>query len=261
MYVVSRLAFDDVPPNTLGLVRLLVGVPALLIVLRRLPRLLDLRLVVLGTVLAATLVLQFWGTRLAGAAAGSLLTLATPVFVAVLAPVLLHEEARARQWAGIAIALAGAVAVSGPAGGGSPAGDALLLASALTWALFTVLGARVVRERGPLEVTAGAAAWAMPPMVVASMVELLAGAPFHPRPASILAALYLGLGATALAWWAWYKGVQRLPAARSAVLFLLQPIVGIGLSFPVFGLRPTLPFAAGTTLVVAGTVLAGRGRA
>jgi len=50
--------------------------------------------------------------ELAGAAAGSLLTLLTPVFVAALAPLFLQERTRWRQWAGIAIALATVAAVA-----------------------------------------------------------------------------------------------------------------------------------------------------
>src|SRR5919108_944071 len=108
MYVVSRLAFSDVPPVTLGLLRLVVGLLALGGALRRLPPLADRRIVLLGVVLAATLMLQFWGTFLAGAAAGSLLTLTTPVFVALLAPVVLRERTHLRQWLAIALALVGA---------------------------------------------------------------------------------------------------------------------------------------------------------
>jgi drug/metabolite transporter (DMT)-like permease len=256
MYVVSRLAFSDVPPITLGLVRLVIGAFALWAVLRRAPPLRDRAFALLGLILAVTLVVQFWGTDLAGAAAGSLLTLTTPVFVALLAPVLLGEPTRPRQWAGIALALAGAVLVSGPSRGGSLLGDVLLLMSALTWALFTVAGAPRVRELGALTVTAGASAWAIPFMLPGMAWELLSGHRLQLTQGAVLSALYLGLFATALAWWAWYRGVERLPAATSGVAFLLQPVFGVGLSIPVFGLRPGPGFAAGSVLVAVGTLVA-----
>src|SRR5438067_7584265 len=109
MYVVSRLAFSDVPPITLGLARLLIGVVVLAAALRRLPPLRERRIALLGLILAVTLMLQFWGTDLAGAAAGSLLTLTTPVFVALIAPFILREPTLSHQWLGIGLALAGAV--------------------------------------------------------------------------------------------------------------------------------------------------------
>src|ERR671936_390248 len=175
MYVVSRLAFSDVPPVTLGLLRLVVGLLALGGALRRLPPLADRRIVLLGVVLAATLMVQFWGTDLAGAAAGSLLTLTTPVFVAMMAPFLLGEPTRPLQWAGIALAFAGAVLISGPARGDSLLGDVLLVCSSVTWAAFTVIGARPVREVGALRVTTAASVWAIPFMLPGVAWELLSG--------------------------------------------------------------------------------------
>ena len=263
MYVVSRLAFSDVPPVTLGLARLLIGLALLVAVLRRPPPLGDRRMPLLGAVLAATLMLQFWGTDLAGAAAGSLLTLTTPVFVALFAPSLLGERTRARQWAGIAVAVAGAALVAGAGGGNggrSLAGDLLLLASAAAWALFTVAGAAPVRRLGALPVTAGASAWAVPFMVPGAGLEAFRGLIPHLTAGSALAVLYLGVGATAVAWWAWYRGVERLPAATAAAFFLVQPVVGVALSVPVFGLRPGPGLLAGGALVAAGILVTAAGK-
>ena len=256
MYVVSRLTFDSIPPITLGLLRLLIGVAVLGLVLRRLPLLRDRRLAGLGALLAATLMLQFWGTDLAGAAAGSLLTLLTPVFVAVMAPLFLLERTRGRQWAGIAIALVGAVVVSGGGTGASLLGDLLLVGASLTWAAYTVLGAPLVRKLGALEITTGASLWALPMMIPGTLLELAGGAHLAFTAAGLLGALYLGVFATALAWWAWYRGVERLPAVTTAVFFLAQPVVGIALSIPIFHFPLTLGFAAGSLLVVLGMLLA-----
>jgi drug/metabolite transporter (DMT)-like permease len=256
MYVVSRLTFDSIPPITLGLLRLLIGVAVLGLVLRRVPHLRDRRLAGLGALLAATLMLQFWGTDLAGAAAGSLLTLLTPVFVAVLAPLVLQERTGWRQWTGIAIALVGALVVSGGSTGASLLGDVLLLGASVTWAAYTVLGAPLVRKLGALEITTGASLWALPMMIPGTVVELTGGAHLALTGAGLLGALYLGVFATALAWWAWYRGVERLPAVTAAVFFLAQPVVGIALSIPIFHFPVTPGFAGGSLLVVIGMLLA-----
>jgi len=256
MYVVSRLTFDAIPPITLGLLRLLIGVAVLALVLRRLPLLRDLRIAGLGALLAGTLMLQFWGTYLAGAAAGSLLTLLTPIFVAVLAPLVLKESTRLRQWLGIVVALAGATIISGGATGGSLLGDLFLVGASLTWGAYTVLGAPLVRRLGALEITAGASLWAIPMMVPGTLIELAAGRPLLLTGAALLGALYLGVFATALAWWAWYRGVERLPAVTVAVFFLAQPVVGVALSIPIFHFPLTLGFLGGSALVVVGMLLA-----
>jgi len=87
-------------------------------------------------------------------------------------------------------------------------------------------------------------------------VELLAGNHLALTGAAVLGALYLGVFATALAWWAWYRGVERLPAVTASVFFLAQPVVGIALSIPIFHFPLTLGFAAGSILVVLGMLLA-----
>jgi drug/metabolite transporter (DMT)-like permease len=259
LYVVSQLAFaDHVPPATLSVLRLGLGVLALALALRRLPNLRDFRLAGLGILVAATLVVQSYGTLLSGAATGSLLTLLTPVFVALLAPVALREPTRPLQWLGIALGVAGAAVVIGPAGAGSLVGDVLLIAASLTWAAFTVFGAPLVRDRGALEVTTAASAWGLPLMLGAAAVELALGTRVHVSGGGALMIVYLGLGATALGWWAWYRGVERAPAASAAVPFLLQPVVGVGLAAAFLGARPGPAFVVGAVLVAAGMLVASR---
>jgi drug/metabolite transporter (DMT)-like permease len=262
LYVVSQLAFGNhLAPATLSLARLVIGVVALLVAMRAWPRLREARVAWLGAILAVTLVIQSVGTYLSGAATGSLLTLMTPVFVALLAPAVLQEKTRATQWLGIALGVAGAAIVIGPAGAGSLPGDLLLVLSSLTWAAFTVFGGALVRARGALPVVAAAASWAVPFMVVAAAVELALGARPSVNLAGAAEILYLGLGATALGWWAWYRGVEGGPAAAVAVPFLLQPVVGVGLSALFLGAHLSLAFALGSALVAAGMVVASRGSA
>jgi drug/metabolite transporter (DMT)-like permease len=67
--------------------------------------------------------------------------------------------------------------------------------------------------------------------------------------------LYLSLGATALAWWLWYRGIARLEAGVAAVFFFAQPVVG-GLLSGVL-LHEALPggFWLGGAVLAAGVLL------
>ena len=255
MYVVSRASFDAIPPITLGLLRVIIGGLTLWLALRLTARRQPAparsgtgaqasgagaiagdqwRFLLLGGTLAATIITQFWGTALASAHDGALLTTMTPVFVAPLAWALLGERPGWRVVGGTLLALVGVVIVvaSNVSGGGSAAsgssllGDALLLISALCWALFTVLGAPVVRRRSALVASAYATLWSI--LLLAPFVPFeLARQPIGAMtPALVLAVLYLGWGATSLAWFLWYKGVERLDAAVAAVFFFAQPLVG-----------------------------------
>jgi drug/metabolite transporter (DMT)-like permease len=257
LYFVSQLAFGNhLPPATLSLARLAIGVGALLLALRAIPPWRERRVALLGAIVAVTLLVQAFGTYLSGAATGSLLTLSTPVFVALMAPFVLREPAHLTQWVGIGLGITGAAIVIGPAGAGSLLGDVLLVLASLTWAAYTVIGGGLVRERGALAVTTASAAWALPFVLAAAGVELALGARPAINAAGLAEVLYLGLGATALGWWAWYRGVEGAPAAAAAVPFLLQPVVGVALSTLFLGARLTPAFALGSGLVAAGMLVA-----
>ena len=217
------------------------------------------RFLLLGGTLAATIITQFWGTALASAHDGALLTTITPVFVVPIAWLVLRERPGWRVLAGSALALAGVVIVvasQGGALGSSLLGDALLLISALCWALFTVLGAPIVRRRSALVASTYATLWSI--LLLAPFVPFeLAQRPLGTLTlGTVLAVLYLGWGATALAWFLWYTGVERLAASVAAIFFFAQPLVG-GLLSALF-LGETLPsgFWLGGAVLAAGIVLA-----
>ncbi len=278
MYVVSKGSFDAIPPITLGLLRVIIGGLTLWLVLRLTARRAAQRgaaaasgpapgdawrFLLLGGTLAGTIITQFWGTALASAHDGALLTTMTPVFVVPIAWVMLGERPNWRVLAGTALALAGVViVVAANVGGGSAAlhssllGDALLLISALCWALFTVLGAPIVRRRSALVASTYATLWCillLLPFVPLELAQRPIGAI---TPGLVLAVLYLGWGATSLAWFLWYKGVERLDAAVAAVFFFAQPLVG-GLLSALF-LHETLApaFWLGGAVLAVGIVLA-----
>ncbi len=252
MYVVSRASFGQLPPITLGALRVIVGGGTLALALavftrrgkshpnepwtewRRQDR---IRAFVLGALVAATIVTQFLGTDLASAHDGALLTTVTPVFVVPLAWLLLGERPGFRVVGGMLLALAGVALVvatqssgdASSAGGVPLLGDALLLASALAWALFTVVGAPLARRFSALTASTAATLWSIPMLVPLAALELAlrpGGPDLSFSWGEVGAVLYLGWGATALAWLLWYRGVARLPAGIAAIYFFAQPVVG-----------------------------------
>ena len=262
MYVVSKYGFSAVPPLAAGFARCAIGGAALLVALRLVggnaaypqaqrmgPR--------LGFWVALTIVVQFLGTDLADAHLGALVTSASPLATIVLGALLLNERPSTLQLAGIAVAAIGFVAVIG---GGSALdahgrwGILLLLISAVTWAVYTVAGAPAVRSEGALPVSAWAAAWGclflIPPAIIESFFRHTT---FDLRALGVV--LYLGLGATALAWYLWYKGVERLPAWLVSLFFFVQPVVGSLLGALWLGERLTRNFLAGGALVLVGVAL------
>jgi drug/metabolite transporter (DMT)-like permease len=217
------------------------------------------RFILLGGTLTATLITQFWGTALASAHDGALLTTMTPVFVVPIAWLVLRERPGWRVLVGMGLALAGVVIVVGTdLGGGSATllGDALLLISALAWALFTVLGAPLVRRLSALVTSTYATLWCIVllfPFVVIELTRVSIGTITW---GLVLAVLYLGWGATALAWFLWYKGVERLDAAVAAIFFFAQPLVGGLLSALFLGETLSSGFWLGGVVLAGGILLA-----
>jgi drug/metabolite transporter (DMT)-like permease len=276
LYVVSAGTFDKVPPITLNVLRLAVGLGVLLVALRgrigwgAAPL---GRVLVAGIVVAATMLLQFGGTSLTGAAEGAILTTTTPAFVLVFGALLEGERVRRLAWVGVLVALAGvavlalrsagtagpAVTGAGPAGLGADAGtasrlvgDLMLVGAAATWALFSSLGRPLVAAVGAFRAIVQATVVGL--VLLLPLVPLeLAGRPLPPvEPATIGAVLYLGIGATALAWSLWYRGYAAAPPAVSAAAFFAQPIVGATLGVLVLGERLGPAFVAGSALIALG---------
>ena len=262
MYVVSKDTFSRVPPVTLGALRLVVAGAALSLLLRRRgrfrwPR--DPRLVLAGVLLAGTMVVQFVGTDLATASEGALLTTTTPLFIVPLGWAFLSERPRWPTLAGILIGLAGVIlAVRGGLElDATLLGPALLLLSALGWAGYTIASAPVARTEGPLIAVTWASLIALPLVGLLSLTE--AGrwnAEALTEPTTVAAIAYLGLGASAAAWYLWNRGVAELPAAVAGAFFFLQPAVGGLLAWPILGERPTGRFIAGAVLIMAGVLVA-----
>jgi drug/metabolite transporter (DMT)-like permease len=221
------------------------------------------RFILLGGTLTATLITQFWGTALASAHDGALLTTMTPVFVVPIAWLVLRERPGWRVLAGMGLALVGVVVVVGTnLGGGSTTllGDALLLISALAWALFTVLGAPLVRRLSALVTSTYATLWCIPLLLPFVIIELTQRSIGTITLGLVLAVLYLGWGATALAWFLWYKGVEHLDAAVAAIFFFAQPVVGGLLSALFLGESLSSGFWLGGAVLAGGILLASMGK-
>ena len=252
MYVVSAETFAAIPPATLGLLRLLLGVGALatFALLRgeslgwaNAPKGVVLRA---GVAVAASILLQFAGTALTSAVEGSIVTMATPVFVLIFGRLLEGIRVPRQAWLGIALAAVGvavlALRSSGAEGLAADAsasrllGIAMLIGGGAAWALFSSLGRPIVAAvgaRNAVTLSAGLAIPMMLPFVVAELavggIDLAAAT----TPSTLLAVLYLGVGATSIGWSCWYRGYAAAPPRLSAGVLFLQPLVaaalGVGL--------------------------------
>ncbi len=268
MYVVSDAVLDVVPPATLVLLRYVIALPILWLAFRAShtrgiqrvdwPRLALTAFVGFGVSLLA----QFAGTKFSTAAAGALITSATPAFIVLFAWWILRERAASRQWLGLGIATLGVLIVS--LVGVQPAtdeatnpllGNLLLIVAAVTWALYSVLVKLSSEQYSALAITLMVTAFGIPMIAPVAALELKTQTIGTITPAVILGILYIGIGATAIAFFLWNKSFQLLDAASASLFFFAQPVVGILLSAIFRGEKLGWSFLAGGALILLGGLL------
>ncbi len=185
-----------------------------------------------------------------------------PLFIALLARLVLGERLRPRQWAGMAGGLLGSFAVVTQGGlGGGPllsaggVGDLMVLESAAAWAAYSVAGKGLLQRYPPIAVSAYGMAMGM---VVVVPVWLAAGGAAelaHLTARGWAAILFLGSCGTALAYLMWYRAMQRRPAGVVGAYMFLQPLVATSLSRLLLGEKLTIPTIAGGLMILGGVYL------
>jgi O-acetylserine/cysteine efflux transporter len=202
-----------------------------------------------------SVVLQNAGITRTSVTHAALLIGAAPVLVAIIAALWHRTVARPVAWAGFAVSLAGVGLIAGGRGGGATTGgDALVLASLLLSATFTVAQGRLLSNRDPMAVTAaqflGAAIAALPFAVATE------GIPTAPTgPGTVLAAAGLAVGGTLLPFTLFAYGQSRVSAELAGAFLNLEPLVG-AVAGAVFFADPTGPAqVTGAAAIIVGIAL------
>ncbi len=237
----SKLALTWLPPGWLTAVRFSASAAILLAVAgrrdaSRLRRACSPAVLTSGAVgYGGSVILQNAGVARTSVSQAALLIGAAPVLVAIIAALWHRSVARPLAWAGFAVSLAGVgVVAGGRAGGASPAGDGLVLASLLLSAAFTVAQARLLRGRDPVALTAvqfaGAALASLP---FAMLTEHAPAAPAS--PAAVAATAALVAAGTLVPFTLFAYGQSRVSAEAAGAFLNLEPLVGTVAGVVIFG--------------------------
>jgi drug/metabolite transporter (DMT)-like permease len=261
----TKLALDSFGPFTLAAARMVLAAMLFVAVLqpdslRRVPIRDGLKMAGLGVIgFAGVQMLQALGTTQTSAATATVLASTGPLWIAVLAPVLLREPLRAWPVLGILLSLGGVVLITGfgeeAALAGSPLGNGFVLLSSVAYALYTVMGKGLAQRYSPLlfcGVSCLGGAVASLPFAVRELTSTLR----VPDALGWLLLVYLGVFVTFVGFAVWFWGLRALPAAQAGALIFLQPVSGLLLATLILGDRPTPAFAIGCGLVLAGVYLA-----
>ena len=265
-FVATKILVAEIGPVEIFALRLAIGLPFLgaILVVKRVPLHFgraDVRPLVLGgAIFTLHFVVQVAGLMTTTATNTAWLITVSPLALAVLSFLFLRERIGWSGVAGIAVATAGILILVSRGrlsdlGSMQTQGDWLVLVSAHTWAIYTVVTRDLVRRRHPLAVTftllliaAGFTAILFFASADLARVRSLS-------PLGIAALLYLAIPGLALGQWFWQEGVAALGAARSGLYLYLEPLATLALAVPALG-EPFGAFVAlGGGLVLTGVYL------
>jgi drug/metabolite transporter (DMT)-like permease len=261
-FVATKICLASMTPIALLGCRFLIGIPILgaILVRKRIPvsiRRKEIPALLAGIVLITIhFLIQAYGLTQTTAIHSAWIIAITPLVMAVLSYFLLREPIYRRQIAGILLATAGVLLLVsrgnlGNLGWLHSFGDWLVLLSAHTWALYTIVTRDLSRSRHPLLI----AFLMFVPLTVlclaitisTSGVRKLASLPME----TVLALLFLGTLGT-IAQWFWQEGVARLGATQAGTFLYLEPVATTLLAVPLLGEAFGILTGTGGLLVVAG---------
>ncbi len=205
-------------------------------------------------------ILVFASARYTYSINANLITNANGIFIAAFA-FLVGERVPSLRIVGLLVGLAGCfLAVAGKIGfalGGRNdlLGGALALGVAICWALYTVLGKRMVERWGGVVATTAATCLGAAALVV---IAVGMGRSFVLTGPEFWVLLYVAVVPTALAFVIWYKALAYVPANLIGPTQYVAPVVGITLGHFLLGEPIRAIFAVGAGLVFVGVWLATR---
>ncbi|MCU1330594.1 MAG: protein of unknown function transrane [Bryobacterales bacterium] len=208
-----------------------------------------------GIAYAATLVTFVLANKLGPAANAIFLQSTAPLYLLVLAPLVLRERIARKDLVVFGfVALGAAVLMTGSeTGKGSRAGDLTALFSGFAYAL-TLLGLRWLGKRGGSGGTAEASVTVGNLFAFGACLPMaLQGFSMGGRDLAIL--LYLGIFQIGLAYALLVKSVRRLPAVQVATLLLAEPVFNPVWAWVFQGERPGLRVLAGGAAILTGAFL------
>jgi drug/metabolite transporter (DMT)-like permease len=261
----TKVALASFHPNGLVATRMWIGAAALALLMawRRegLPERDDRpRCALLGAILAVHIVIQAFALRVTTAISSGWIIAFNPVVLALFAQMFLGERVLRLGWIGIATATGGliVVALAHPIDfGAASLGDALILASCITWPLFTILGARPTSRSGALRVTTSAMVVAATLCSIAAFASGWLVAPLSPR--TIFAVVFLGVGCNAISFALWMKALDLEGSAKISAMLYFQPFVTMAWGWGVDREPLTVQALLGGPLVLFGVWLLRRG--
>jgi drug/metabolite transporter (DMT)-like permease len=189
----------------------------------------DLWLVLLAALMIFLNQLCFvYGVKLAHASTVALLLGTTPIFIGLISLALGLEHLSGAFWLGAAITFAGValIAVANGGVGSSLQGTVIAIATAATWACYSVTIAPLMRRYSPFRISALVLAIGWVPLALVSIGQL-GEQQFSFGWKVWLGFAYAVVGPLFLTNILWFTSIDRVGASRAALFANLQPFFAV----------------------------------
>ena len=187
------------------------------------------------------------------------------VFIALLAALILKERIGSVRILGIALALCGVILVTfnrgfdlGGAGSIDLLGCAFSLLAALSFALYSVIGKKVLVSNDPLLIAlialfSGAVLLATLTAFTVGFSEIV-----NSGWSTLGILIFLGLTMIAIAYPLWFTCLKRLPASHVSIYIYITPVFAVLLSLIILDERFSWLFWVGGALIIGGIFITNR---
>ncbi len=272
-FIATKLTLDYLSPVEIIAIRMLLGVPVLFLILKLKGISIKFRksdylvLFPASIILAAHFLIQALGLIYTTATNTAWLIATIPVFIAILSYIFLREKLTPKIILGIAIATFGVLLLIsrgriGSLGWLKSSGDWLILASCMTWSVYTIITRNITRRCNPLAISLNLLLFPAVLLTIYTLFTTPIGR-FTSLPLEIIGLLiFLGVFCLGLAHWLWLEGLSRKGAGAGAinvgVYLYIEPIVTTLAAIPILGEKLTFFMIIGALLIIGGVYLVER---
>lgn len=270
-FAVSKMAMQEIGPINLSVMRFLLasaitGAMAIRANPRRDWRKVPWKVLALLGASGGTLFFLFQnvGMYLTSASSASLIQATIPVFTFGLSYFFLKERGDWRRLAGTVLSVVGVAVIVTMAGGAtfgdnSLLGDLLMLGSAATWGVYTVVAKKASRNMDDSVISAGTALF--------GLLFMLPFLPMETGPSrwvsgvsarALMATAYLGVMGSGVAYALWNKGLKTIPASQAGIYVNLSPVIAVVFARALLGEAITLAHVLGGGMVILGAAMTTR---
>jgi drug/metabolite transporter (DMT)-like permease len=271
-FIATKFALSELTPEAIILLRLLLGIAFLLIIALFTRRDFSVSLknhlgiFILALIAVFHLWIQITGLKFTSATNTGWIIGVTPVFMAILGFLLFKENITLTKISGIVIAFIGLLVLMSKGnilsiGFISHKGDFLVLASAFTWSVYSIINKKISLEYSPFMTILFL--FIMMAVIIAPFIlnRETINAVIHLSPRVWLAVIFLGVFCSGIAYVLWAQALKELESVKVGVFLYFEPFVTVFGAWLLLNETVSLLTIIGGIIITSGVILVNKKKA